>query len=69
MSLADEVSRRAFELAKSGRHIDCVTIESQLADEGFPEAYVVLQEPQLRAALKAICDRHWHPDASDEFGR
>jgi hypothetical protein len=58
MGTADEIRRRAFELARSGHHIDCLTIETELADDGFPEAYVVLQDLQVRAELKAICDEH-----------
>jgi hypothetical protein len=47
--------------ARSGRHIDYTTIESQLASEGFPEAYVVLSDTDFRATLKAICKEHWRP--------
>ena len=61
MTLRDDVEGLATDLAKSGRHIDCLTIESQLAYEGHPEVYVVLQDPALRARLKAICDEHWRP--------
>ena len=59
MTTADGIRRRAFELARSGRHIDCVTIETELADGGFPEAYIVLQDLQVRAELRAICDKRW----------
>jgi hypothetical protein len=61
MTLRDDVERLATGLARSGRHIDCLTIESQLAHEGHAEVYVVLQDAALRARLKAICDEHWQP--------
>jgi hypothetical protein len=63
MELAEEVRRLAVDLALSGRHIDCITIESQLANDGHPEAYVVLDDPIFRAQLTAICNEHWHPSA------
>ena len=46
-------------LAKSGRHIDCLTIETELDRDGFPEAYVVLQDDGFRATLRALCRSHW----------
>jgi hypothetical protein len=61
VTLAEEVRRLAVTLAESGRHVDCLTIEAELAGDGYPEAYVVLSEPHFRARLKAICDGHWHP--------
>jgi hypothetical protein len=64
MELADEVKKLAIELALSGHHIDCLTIELQLADAGHPEVYVVLRDPVLRAQLKVICEKHWHPPAT-----
>ena len=63
MELADEVRKLALELACSGRHADCLAIESQLASDGHPEAYVVLVDPVFRAQLTAICHEHWHPPA------
>jgi len=59
IDLADEIKRRTFELARSGRDIDCTTIENELADEGFAEANNVLQDPQLGADLRATCSKHW----------
>jgi hypothetical protein len=61
MSLRDDVRQMAMDHARSGRHIDYTTIESQLASEGFPEAYVVLSDTDFRATLKAICKEHWRP--------
>jgi hypothetical protein len=55
------IRRRAYELARSGLHIDCLTIESQLEQEGHPLVREVLSDPALRARLRRLCDRHWHP--------
>jgi hypothetical protein len=46
---------RASELARSGRHRDCISIEAELAYSGYPEVYVVLLEPKLRARLDDLC--------------
>jgi hypothetical protein len=35
MAMAEEVKRLAVELAKSGQHIDCLTIEAQLDKDGI----------------------------------
>src|SRR4051794_40822110 len=60
MTLTENVTRRAVELAKSGRHRDCISIEAELDRDGFPEVYVVLDQPELRASVKALCQLHWH---------
>jgi hypothetical protein len=69
MTLASDLRRRAVDLAKSGHHIDCLTIETQLDREGFVEAHLMLQDPAVRAALKALCDEHWHPRPDRRRGR
>ena len=51
------VSRRARELAESGRHRDYLTIERELASEGFPEARGWLDNDTLRQHLKLLCDK------------
>jgi hypothetical protein len=51
------VVRRAYELAASGEHIDYLTIEDQLAREGYPEARDWLDREGLRRTLKEMCDR------------
>jgi hypothetical protein len=61
MTLRDDVRRLATELARSGRHFDCLTIEAYLDSEGFPEVFVVLDDPEFRAGLKALCNEHWRP--------
>jgi len=60
MALADDVKRLAIEMAISGRHKDCLAIEAQLDEDGYPEAYVVLVDPALRARLNALCDQSRH---------
>jgi hypothetical protein len=61
VKLSENVRKLAYELARSGRHIDCRSIETELADAGYPEAYVVLQEPGLRSALDELCEEHRRP--------
>jgi hypothetical protein len=56
---------RAIELAESGYHIDCITIESALIDEGYGEAATLLKNEALRRGLRTICDKHWHPDRAE----
>jgi hypothetical protein len=53
---------RAIELAESGYHIDCLTIESELVNEGYGEAADLLKNERLRSGLRTICHKHWHPD-------
>ena len=53
---------RAFELASSGQHIDCITIVSALAAEGFTDAAEALADERLRSQLRTICQQHWRPD-------
>ncbi len=52
---------RALQLAESGEHIDCLTIESALLDEGYHEAVVLMKNEHLRSGLRTICNKHWHP--------
>jgi hypothetical protein len=54
---------RAMQLAESGRHIDCLTVESALAAEGYAEAFEVFKDDRLRAGIRAICQQHWQPHA------
>jgi hypothetical protein len=51
------VFRRANELAPTGRHIDYLTIETEIIQEGYPEARDWLDRDNLRRDLKAIYDR------------
>ena len=55
MTFRDDIEMRASELARSGRHRDCFSIEAELAYSGYPEVYVVLLEPKLRARLDDLC--------------
>jgi hypothetical protein len=57
MTLRDDVELMATKLARSGEHANCLTIEAELAHKGFPEAYVVLVDPTLRARLDALCNQ------------
>ncbi len=49
---ANRIKKRALEIAQSGDHIDCLTIELALAKEGFPDAYEALKDAAFRAHLK-----------------
>jgi len=57
---------RAIQLAESGEHIDCLTVESALAVEGYAEAFEVFKDDRLRAGIRAICQKHWRPITEDE---
>jgi hypothetical protein len=58
VEFSEKVRNMAFELARSGRHFDCLSIEAELADTGYPEAYIVLQEAALRKKLDELCAEH-----------
>jgi len=59
MDRIQSVRQRAIELAQTGEHIDCLTIELALDREGYPDAYSVCRDDEFRAALKVICDSYW----------
>lgn len=61
MRRVDQVRKRAYELARSGRHIDCLTIESELEQEGYAVARLVMKDEGLRERLRRICNQHWSP--------
>jgi hypothetical protein len=50
---------RAIQIAESGEHIDCLTVESALVAEGYHEALEVFKDDRLRAGIRAICQKHW----------
>jgi len=58
MTLSEKVRELAYASARSGLHVDCSSIEAELADAGYPEAYVVLQESALRKTLDELCVQH-----------
>ena len=64
LMLSDDVRKQAFKLAGSGRYPDCISIEAALAEAGYPEVYVVLQEPALRKTLNELCASRWDSEAS-----
>jgi hypothetical protein len=47
-------------------HIDCLTVESALAFEGYAEAFDVFKDDRLRAGIRAICQKHWRRTAERE---
>jgi hypothetical protein len=48
---------RGRELAATGRHINYLTIETQLWNEGHFQARIWLNDIALRGELKQLCDR------------
>jgi hypothetical protein len=54
---------RAIQLAESGEHLGCPTIERALVAEGFDDATELFRDDHLRAGLRAICRRHWSRSA------
>ena len=53
------INARAYELAASGQHIDCITIVSALVAEGYPEASEILNSDLIRSDLRRVCAQHW----------
>jgi hypothetical protein len=47
---------RARQLAATGRHINYLTIETQLWNEGHFQARIWLDDIALRGELKQLCD-------------
>ena len=50
-----DVSRRAYELAETGRYSDYLDIEHVLIMEGYPEAREWLDRRAMRDDLRNIC--------------
>lgn len=59
------IRQRAVELARTGQHIDCITIEMALEREGFSAAFEALRDSAFRAHLTGICAAHWGLSAPD----
>ena len=55
MTPADDLKRRALEMATTGRYYDCAEIEVELVTDGFPEVYVVLVDLKLRSRINELC--------------
>jgi hypothetical protein len=51
----DYIRSRAYELARSGRHSSCVSIERALEQEGFADAHMALQDPYVRVHVGTLC--------------
>ena len=50
------MEKRAHAMAGSGRHLDYLTIERALLDEGFTDAREWLGRDAVRAAIQVLCD-------------
>jgi hypothetical protein len=51
----DYIRSRAYELARSGRHSSCASIERTLEREGFADAGMALRDPYVRVHLGSLC--------------
>jgi hypothetical protein len=60
------ICQRAYELAETGQHIDCITIVTALVAEGFAEAPEVLNSDLIRADLRQVCAKHWRKSEDQE---
>jgi hypothetical protein len=57
-SRQEQLWRRAYELARTGKFPSWITIEWELRfKEDFPEARDVLDNPSIRAELDELCDQ------------
>jgi hypothetical protein len=53
----EDVVSRARELAAAGGHLNYITIETKLWNEGYFQARIWLDDIVLRAELKQLCDQ------------
>ena len=54
--------RRAYEMARSGKFSNWITIEWELRFyEGFPEALQFLDDPFIRTEIDELCDQARQP--------
>jgi hypothetical protein len=51
------VSKRAYELAQSGKCLDSLAVESALSAEGYPEARSLLDRDSIRKDLDKLCQQ------------
>jgi hypothetical protein len=56
---AQDIYRRAYELAATGLHLEPITIVATLIREGYAEADKILDNPLIRADLRLVCSRNW----------
>ncbi|EHK53414.1 hypothetical protein MAXJ12_30397 [Mesorhizobium alhagi CCNWXJ12-2] len=57
---------RAIQLAESGNHFSCLTVETALAAEGYAEAFEVFKDDSLRVGIWALCQKHWRSSGEAE---
>jgi hypothetical protein len=53
----ERVVSRARELAAAGRHLNYITIETELWNEGYFQARIWLDDIVLRGELKQLCNQ------------
>lgn len=53
------ICKRAYELARSGMHIEPLTVVSVLVREGYPEAADLLKIENFRRDLHVTCAQNW----------
>jgi hypothetical protein len=66
--LVDQIRWRAYELARSGRHADCMAIERALAADGYPNVRLALQQPHVHDFIARLCEEHCR-DATPDMAR
>jgi hypothetical protein len=54
----DTIRARAYELARSGAHADCVAVEGALQAEGYPDAPSALSDPAVHGHVEQLCGEH-----------
>jgi predicted transcriptional regulator len=53
-----EILKRAYEYARSGKHLNYISIEHQLESEGLSGAKIVLDAEHIHDELNALCKEH-----------
>ena len=64
MNQIDEIRRRAYAIARTGRHMDPRSVEAELQRQGYEAVCQALWDPSVRKFLKRLCEEHWREDTS-----
>jgi len=64
-----EILKRAYEYAKTGKYNEWISIEFKLRSEGFPEARRVLDDRFIREELTSICKVATSPEEVERRNR
>jgi hypothetical protein len=55
----------AFQMARSGEFVDCLSIETALERSGHPRAVMALGEARIRSLVNLLCSEHGRGDATE----